>query len=309
MKKLALGGIKRAVRFMRESHALHTLVAIVLILNMLVAASVAWFTLNRKTDVDEMGMALAVDDTMAVYKAYMFNISTGKGTALGADNKPLDVTNLDLNQYDTIFRAQNRLTRALAQITLTRHPAMPGSGTGIITIDREELSAQAGEGESLTAYSSSTIRFTGFTVPDHSDLTILNDANLTDEEKADKLYTSLCTQELFDEIELYRGNNYDNSQTFVTVEYPENGDGTTHTHNKYTSIQVFVKYDKDDWYTDANDNNAQKLNVYLYISYDVQLIECYIDEHKGGSISLNQNSFFFENDMTEIRVSYEEQKQ
>ena len=129
MKKLALGGIKRAVRFMRESHALHTLVAIVLILNMLVAASVAWFTLNRKTDVDEMGMALAVDDTTAVYKAYMFNINTGKGTALGADDKPLDVTNLDLNQYDTIFRAQNRFTPALAKITLTRNASVPPANT------------------------------------------------------------------------------------------------------------------------------------------------------------------------------------
>ena len=305
MKKLALGGIKRALRFMRESHALHTLVAIVLILNMLVAASVAWFTLNRQTDVDEMGMALAVDDTTAVYRAYMFNINTGKGTALDADKNPLDVTNLDLNQYDTIFRAQNRFTPALAKITLTRNTSMPESGTVIITINREELAAQAGEGESLTAFSSSTIRFTGFTVPDHSDLTILNNKNLTDEEKADKLYTSLCTQERFDEIELYRGNDYDHSQTFVTVEYPENGDGTTHTHNKFTSIQVYVEYDEDDWYVDENDNGATKLNVYLYISYDVQLIECYIDEHKGGNISLNQNSFFFENDMTEIKISYE----
>lgn len=304
MKKLALGGIKRAVRFMRESHALHTLVAIVLILNMLVAASVAWFTLNRKTDVDEMGMALAVDDTQAVYKAYMFNIGTGKGTALDAEGKPLDVTNLDLNQYDTIFRAQNRFTPALAKITLTRNTSMPVSGTVIITIDREELSAQAGEGESLTAYSSSTIRFTGFTVPDHSDLTILNNKDLTDEEKADRLYTSLCTQELFDEIEKYKGNNYDNSQTFVTVV----GEGAGHTHDKYTSIEVYVDYTAADWYIDESDNNAQKLNVYLYISYDVQLIECYIDEHQGGDISLNQNSFFFENDMTEIRVSYKEQQ-
>ena len=300
MKKLALGGIKRALRFMRESHALHTLVAIVLILNMLVAASVAWFTLNRQTDVDEMGMALAVDDTEAVYRAYMFNINTGKGTALDEDNNPLDVTNLDLNQYDTIFRAQNRFTPALAKITLTRNKSMPESGTVIITINREEIAAQAGEGESLTAFSSSTVRFTGFTVPDHSDLTILN-SEMDDEAKADALYTHLCTQERFDEIEGYKGNNYENSQTFVTVV----GEGEGHTHHKYTSIQVYVEYDADDWYVDENDNKAVKLNVYLYISYDVQLIECYIDEHKGGNISLNQNSFFFENDMTEIKISYE----
>lgn len=293
MKKLALGGIKRALRFMRESHALHTLVAIVLILNMLVAASVAWFTLNRKTDVDEMGMALAVDDTTAVYEAFMYNLNTGKGTNLDADGNLLNVTNLDLNQYDTIFRAQNRYTPALARITLIGNDSMPKSGTVIITIDREELNALAGEGEgegaSLTAYSSSTIRFTGFIMSDKSDI------GITD---PDKLYSHICTQDRFDEIELYRGNDYDNSQTFVTVI----GEGAGHTHAKYTTIQIFVDYTADDWYKDKDGNDA--LNVYLYITYDVQLIECYLDEHQGGGISLDDNSVFFENDMTEIRVSY-----
>ena len=69
MMKLAKGGIKRLIAFLKDSKALSTLVVMILVLNMIIAASVAWFTLNRQTDADEMGMALAVDDTQAVYKA------------------------------------------------------------------------------------------------------------------------------------------------------------------------------------------------------------------------------------------------
>ena len=289
MKKITLGGIKRAVRFLRESRAIYTLILIALIFNMSIIASVAWLTINRRTDVDEMGMGLAVDDTTATYEAFMYDLKTGKGTNLDSNGNPLDITNLDLNQYDTIFRAQNRYTPALARITIIMNESMKEyeSGTIIITISREELDGDAGS--SLTAYSSSTVRFTGFIMSDQSDL------NITD---PDKLYSHVCSRERFEDIEDYRGNDYRNSQTFVTVI----GEGAEHTHGKHTSIQVLVDYEASDWYTDKNGDRA--LNVYLMITYDVQLIECFLDENQGGGISVNGTSFFFDNDMTEIKVTY-----
>ena len=57
-----------------------------------------------------------------------------------------------------------------------------------------------------------------------------------------------------------------------------------------------------DWYINGDGDEA--LNVYLYITYDVQLVECYMDENAGGSLSLEDNSVFFDNDMTKISVSY-----
>ena len=53
-----------------------------------------------------------------------------------------------------------------------------------------------------------------------------------------------------------------------------------------------------------NADNDETLNVYLYMTYDVQLIECYMDKHSGGGISLDDNSVFFENDMKKITVGY-----
>ena len=305
MMKLAKGGIRRLIAFLKDSKALSTLIVMILMFNMIIAASVAWFTLNRQTDADEMGMALAVDDTQAIYKAYMYNLKTGKGTdrVSNHDGSPatdengdplyLDITNLDLNQYDTIFRAQNRYTPAFARITIVRSESMPLNGRVTITIDRDDRDAESGEA-GLTSFSSSTLRFTGFIIEDQSDLGV-NDPN--------KLYSHISTKERFDAVEDYKGNDYDNSQTFVTVV----GEGEGHYHEKYTSIDIYVDYTENNWYKDAEGNDA--LNIYLYITYDVQLINCYMDEHQGGEISLTDNTFFFDNDLTEIRVSYKKDQE
>ena len=289
MKKITMDDVKKAVGFLHESHTLHILVLAVFIFNTLIAASFAWLTINRRTGANEVGMGLAVDDTSAVYESFVYNLETGLGTNMDASGNLLDITNLDLNPYDTIFRTQNKYTPALTRITLASKESMPEEGTVIITINRQEISELAGD--SLTAYSSSTIRFTGFIMSDQSDV------GITD---PDALYSLICTKELFDEIEGYKGNDYENSQTFVTV----NGEGADHTHDKYTSIQVFVDYDADDWYD--GDGGHRMLNVYLYISYDVQLVKCFLDENQGGEISLNSTTIFFKNDLTEIRVSYTE---
>ena len=74
-------------------------------------------------------------------------------------------------------------------------------------------------------------------------------------------------------------------------------------HGKNTSLTVSVNYTADNWYIDADGHEA--LNVYLYITYDVQLVECYMDENTDGSLSLDDNSVFFENDLKKISVRYE----
>ena len=290
MKKLVLDEVKKALRFLRDNHALHTLVLILLIFNTLIAASVAWLTISRRTEAADMGMGLAVDDTTAVYEAFMYDLKNGAGTNLGADGKPLDITNLDLNPYDTIFQTQNKYTPALAKIKLVRNESMPKNGTVIITINRKDMSGIAGQ--SLTDYSSSTLRFTGFIIEDKRDVNITDPA---------ELYSSICTDDLFREIEVeYKGKELTNSKTFVTVI----GSGEGHTHDKYDSIQIFVDYENANWYTDEDGNET--LNVYLYISYDVQLINCFLNENQGGGISLGDTTFFFKNDLMDIRISYTE---
>ena len=115
----------------------------------------------------------------------------------------------------------------------------------------------------------------------------------------DALYKLINTDERFKEVENYSGNDTGFSKTFV---HPI-GEGEHHTHSKDTSITLSLEYGQENWYIDSNDGN-EKMNLYLYITYDVQLIECYMHDHEGGSISLEDTSFMFENDLKKIKASY-----
>ena len=288
MKKSG-GGIKAFFDTLKKGRVLYTLIITILTFSMVVVSSFAWFTLNRKTDVGDLGMGLAVDDTNAVYEAYMYDLKTGKGTNKNADNEFLDITNIDLNQYDTIFKGQNKYTPVVAKVILVRSESMPKKGTVHITVTREDIVSPQATETSLTAYSSSIVRFTTFILSDKSDV------NLTD---PDELYSHISTTKRFNEVEGYKGNGYTNSKTFVNV----HGEGEGHWHDKNLSLTISVDYSEGDWYYDADGDEA--LNVYLYITYDVQLVECYMEENTGGGLSLDDNSVFFDNDMKKISVSY-----
>ena len=239
-----------------------------------------------------MGTAITVDDTSAVYKAYMFDLENmvGIDRIMGDDGEyeELNVTNLDMNQYDTIFRVQNKYTPAFAKIEVTRNTSMPESGTVLLTIDRDSaVDGFDGDGK-LSKRISSMLRFTA--IIDSTK----NDLNMTD---ANSLYNHINTETRFNEIKEYKGA-LDNSKTFVSA----NGEGDGHTHEKADSITVGVSYTKDDWYVD--EDGKQTLNVYLYMSYDVHLIECFIKEHSGDRITLDGNVYDFENDLKKVTVSY-----
>ena len=300
MKSNKFSKVIESFNRLKKNKVLYTFLTTVLAFNMVIVTSFAWLTLNRKTAVDDIGMGLAVDDTSAVYEAYMYDLEKGAGTDLNADGEKLNVTNIDLNQYDTIFKGQNKYTPVFAKIVLVRSEAMPRTGKVYITVDREEKSAQ-GEG-ALTEFTSSIVRFTGFIIPDKADLDVGKD--LSAEEYAEKypeeLYSFISDEKRFKEVEGYTENKT-NSKTFVNVIHDEtNG---THTHTKSTSLTIEVEYTENDWYKNADKNDT--LNVYLYITYDPTLVNCYMEEHGGGEISLESNLIFFNNDMKKINISYE----
>ena len=282
--------LQKAFRFLRESRATATLVMLILILNILISASVAWFTINRQTDADDMGMALSVDDTSALYKAYMYDLETEKGTNKAPDGSELTIGNLVLNQYDTIFKAQNRYTPAFARIEITRINSMPKSGNVTLTVARD---ATIGADDAMSAYSSSITRFTAFIIQDKGD----NDQSLLADPAA--FYDYISPRTRFKEIENLSGA-HDHSKTFVNVV----GEGDDHTHEKLDKITLSIPYTADNWYRDASGNDV--MNVYLYITYDVQLIECYMDKQEtaSGGISLDDNGVIFENDFKKVTVGY-----
>ena len=200
----------------------------------------------------------------------------------------LNIANLNMNQYDTIFSVQNKYTPAFAQIQITRNKSMPASGTVLITIDRDTDIASFDSDGKLAERISSILRFTAIIDSTKNDLT-MTDANT--------LYGHINSDTRFNEIKKYEGA-LDSSKTFISV----HGAGAGHTHEKADTITISVPYTQGDWYLDEQENHT--LNVYLYMSYDVQLIECFIKEHSGDKISLDDTTYEFENDLKKVAVSY-----
>ena len=257
--------------------------------------SAAWFSENDDVDARNMSVTpMPVDDTSVAYKAYMFDLKkmVGVDSKSGENDEPqeLSLSNLDMNQYDTIFSVQNQYTPAFAQIKIKRSaPATETeSGTFFITVYRNsEMGALESNGK-LSEYISSVLRFTALIDSTGEDRTI-TDAN--------ELYRHINTEERFEKIKNYKGER-DDSKTFVSV----HGEGETHSHDKVDSITVGVSYTGKDWYLD--EDGCQTLNIYLYMSYDVQLIECFLKEHASDNLSLNDTSYNFKNDLEEVDLSY-----
>ena len=311
MGRKFLGTIKDFFNRLKKNRVLYTCIVMTLTFNLLIFSSFAWLTINRKMDADELGMALAVDDTNAVYLAYMYDLEAGKGTNTYIDENGVEqefnITNIDLNQYDTIFRGQNIYTPVIAKIVLIRNQSMPLDGTIHITVTRDETKSNEEEAElvskgALSSFTSSITRFTSFIIKEKStdNPNYPIDYYWTD---PDMLYTKINTEARFGEVENYSGQQ-DHSKTFVNREA---GEGDSHTHSKSSSLTISVPYEASDWYFTEDENGAltvYTLNVYLYITYDPSLVDCYMEDHGSGGISLDDTTIFFDNDMEKVSVSY-----
>ena len=105
----------------------------------------------------------------------------------------------------------------------------------------------------------------------------------------------------FDVVEKMVGNEDKSSQTFVTIEAIEGAENGEHNHVKSDSITISIDYDESMWHEEDNKNI---LYIYLYITYDANLINCFMETLENGSVSLDDDSVKFENDLEKISVSY-----
>ena len=290
MKKIFNSKSADEWRFLKFGRVASPLIALLTIIAMLVASSIAWFTTNRNLGSNDMDMALKIDDTSAIYQAYKFDMNKMVGVDSieneSGEVEDLHISNLELNQYDTIFNVQNQYTPAFAKIQITRISSMPENGTLLITIDRDGTVPGLEADGKLTERISSILRFTAIIDPTANDVT-----------DADALYKLINTDERYKEINGYK-EALDHSTTFVSV----HGEGDGHTHENSDAITVSLDYTESDWCSDEDGHRI--LNVYLYMSYDVQLIECYINEHSGDRLSFDDTVYEFKNDLKKVAVSY-----
>ena len=238
-------------------------------------------------------MGLSVDDTTAIYKAYMYDLHNmvGTDTVIGEDGQveQLNITNLNMNQYDTIFVVQNQYTPAFAQIRITKSAddsSSPTGGTVYVTVYRDSTVSPLDDKGKLSERISSVLRFTALIDETKEDLNKTN---------ANDLYNHINSE--FETIKTYTGK-LDDSTTFVSA----HGEGDDHSHEKSDEITVSIQCTADDWYTDADGNWS--LNVYLYMSYDVQLVECFMNQHSDDKISLEDTTYNFNNDLESVSVGF-----
>ena len=269
----------------RKGKFTYTVLSLFIISCLLITSSFAWLARNRTLNSSDMNMSLAVDDTSALYRAYMYDMEKECGTDEDANGNELTVTNLDLNQYDTLFRAKNKYTPAFAKITIIGNESMPKDGTVHLTIERTADELLEGD---INRYTSRIARFTAFIIPSKEDLEI-SDPNL--------LYNYI-NDPRYNLISGYTTDQKD-SKTFVKII----GDGEVHEHERATSITISVDYESTYWYTNENGDDA--LNIYLYISYDVRLIDCYMKEELNNEISFMDAGIAFYNDFKKISISYD----
>ena len=281
-----------------KNSVLNSFLVMLVSFSLLITSSVAWFVSNKKTASGDLGLGLEKDDTKATYVAYMYDLEKGYGTNKTADGKDLSISNLVLNRYDTIFKTKNICTPAFAQIRIKGSESMQvEQGTVHITIYRD-TEVDISDNDTIT---SNIVRFSAFL--DQSALS--NPDKLEDSGKPGsgiddpvKLYDYINSEQRFAALEDFEENT-SWSKSFVTIE--QNGDGT-HTHTVADSITISVPYTSDDWI--IHENGTRTLVVYLYITYDAELIKCYRDNHTGGDLSLNNPSVEFVNDFELIKISY-----
>ena len=250
--------------------------------SLLTSASVAWIVFNKQADSEGMDMSLVVDDTTASYLVYMYDTKLEKGVT-EINGVPIDITNIDFNQYDTIFKSRNKYTPVFAKIEIVRVNSMPKSGTVTATVKRSNISSST----EFSEHASSVMRFTGL-------ISTLNDSDPA------KLYTDIEAV-LYNEVAAYE-LNYSalDSKTFTTATLGQNGE---YTYSKEEEITLTLTYKESDWLINGDGNEF--LNFYLYMTYDGGLVNRYQTDNNMTSIVLEESVVEFANDFSEISVSYQ----
>ena len=125
-----------------------------------------------------------------------------------------------------------------------------------------------------------------------------------------KLLYTLIDNELYETIvvdKTYGGNAKLDSDVFTTA----TGSQGNRTYTKADYITLEMTYGSDDWVSKTinegteNQKTVQVLNIYLYISYDVELINYYVEEHNMAATQIGANLVEFTNDIDVLRVSYQ----
>lgn len=281
-----------------------------------------WFASNETVSANGMNISVDHDDTVATYYIYQYDTVTEKGststTGQGGSTTPNTIANLNMSSYDTIFHERNKYNPVVIRIEISGTKV---SETGTITVYLDRLVslpnngatppslALDGENDSKFGYFSSCIHFKALTTAESK---LLNDH--LGEDNADDLIWTHTTQGLADNPETeaneaapaivdITSNTGTTSFTSITSGTVE-GDQGSRTYAKQAQLAFVITYGADNW-VGTGDN--RKLNVYLYLNYDEDLVSCAFSDSGmslDNSDSLAQISLDLLDDLVRISAKH-----
>lgn len=279
---------------------------------------------------------------LAIDKGTTLVIDQKTGTPVQVDGKDQIITldNIDLNQYDTIFTKRNRYTPAFVQIKLTRAGVNPPpNGTIDVEITRDDdvkyfiensdgTKTEVEQGTAGAVATDCATQVMRYTVmldkvgeePDQVGTGTKKNSEVTTTEIAeyeamddDTMYNYIDAK-LYETVSGYtcttaNANNLDNSKTFYTAISKNDEDAASHytyTYSDDNKIMLSVPYTVDDWSPAIDDEGeeVQVIYLYVYLTYDTGLIECYKEENNLSAISIGRDFVDFENNLKKIKVSF-----
>ena len=258
-----------------------------------------WFAMNEQVDGNGMAVTAYHDDVEAEYSHYYYDAKNA--TAVGVNS----ITDIQVPQYDLIFRQRNRYTPAVIRVALTGEEDLPQSGTIALTIGRN-LAASITTDEGAIA-NGSELPMLNNLFSSLMRLTIVKGAGIYDDDPT-TLYRNIDNLPYGNESTLYeviKSQTANNATTNVFTAIT-GSEGDPDRYTKADSVTLSIDYTADDWNDMDGDGVNETLNVYVYVTYDETLLREYgaYDATLNGDITSVGQVIKLSNDLLTIAASH-----
>lgn len=260
----------------------------------------AWFGLNKKVDANGMSIIVKKEDDVNIsLTSYRRNSSTG--------NVETSSTPHALNRYDQVFTSDNVYTPVILKLTLSDGTYSDGETLPLkvhhdvskdnIIINEQTLTSDSSE------YTTSTTESTTDDRPLSSYISSVISIKAAVYNGSIDL-TSVSGFETM--VDFFKNDGTLGDKTYIPsspdtfVDYSTDGSSTT-INKKNETLSI-----SDLEYENANSSGSSQLcTLYIFLDYDQNLIEYYIDQMKNGSSMTMETNYRLFPDIDYISIKKE----
>ena len=275
-----------------------TVSSLVLLFTLIFGATVVFgWTLSGKNgaNIGEIGTGIVADREIADYTVFSYNIETGDVIG-GAASADMVLSDIRFQAYDRTFTAHNYYTPVFVRVSFPAD-GIPENGKIIFRINRNLSPVDPESGNALkddsgadflSGRSSIVMRFT-------------MGINKTFAETAEAFPSDARTDALYNAVNSFYYGKAENGLVGETFAKKVSINGNT-VYEKSDFIITECAYDASFW--NETVSGERVLHVYLYISYDTELVENYVFQRMAAGDVFGEDAII--NDLSEIVVIYTE---